>query len=258
MNRRIFLSRSALVSGGILLNSGIKLSGYYPGGTQSSPESLYEVFKDPSSNYRPFVRWWWNGNKVEAGELIRELRLLKEAGIGGVEINPVEFPTRSEGDDLGLPSVRWLSPEWIGLLKIVFDEARKLDMTCDLIVGSGWPFGSESLPPEERAQIVVIAVKKLTGPADYEISRYELFREADPAVSSPFPGRTMELLSVSLVPEPMDNIGQVIDLSGQRNNETIKVSIPPGKHAIYGLVRITGFMQVINGAPGAKIGRAHV
>jgi hypothetical protein len=67
---------------------------------------------------------------------------LKEAGIGGVEINPVEFPSRSEGDDLGKPSVKWLSNEWIDLLKIVFDEARSLGMVCDLIVGSGWPFGN--------------------------------------------------------------------------------------------------------------------
>ncbi len=27
----------------------------------------------------PFVRWWWNGDKVEADELVRELRLLKDA-----------------------------------------------------------------------------------------------------------------------------------------------------------------------------------
>ena len=162
------------------------------------PENLYDIFKSPGSVYHPFVRWWWNGNKVEAAELIRELRLLKKAGIGGVEINPIEFPTRYEGDDLGKPSVKWLSDEWIDLLKVVFDEARGLGMTCDLIVGSGWPFGAEHLEGEERSQVVVIAVKKLTGPADYEISEFEIFKEADPAVSSPFPGRRMELLSLSL------------------------------------------------------------
>ena len=213
--------------------------------------TLYDLFKNPGLNYHPYVRWWWNGNKVEAGELIRELSLLKAAGIGGVEINPVEFPSRSEGDDLGKPSVKWLSDEWIGLLKIVFDEAKSLGMVCDLIVGSGWPFGSESLPPDERSQLVVPAVKKLNGPGEYEISKFELFREADPAISSPYPGRTMELLSLQLVPDPLETISQAGTITFKPGDESFKISVPGGKHALCGLVKINAFMQVINGAPGA-------
>jgi len=253
MNRRIFLSRSAL------LTSGYFVSGYLPASSDSvfplhapeRPFDLYELFRKPSLPYHPYVRWWWNGNKVEAGEIIRELRLLKAAGIGGVEINPVEFPSRSGGDDLGKPSLKWLSNEWIDMLKVAFDEAKSLGMTCDLIVGSGWPFGAEYLEDEERAQVAVIGVKKLTGPLEYEISKYEIFREADPAISSPFPGRTMELISLKLAPDPIANIEQASDFSVQTGNETFKFSVPPGKHALYGLVRINGFMQVINGAPGA-------
>ncbi len=214
-------------------------------------QDLYELFKNPGLNYHPFVRWWWNGNKVEANELKRELRLLKDVGIGGVEINPVEFPTRFEGDDLGKPSLSWLSEEWIDMLKVVFDEAKSLGMTCDLIVGSGWPFGAEYLEEEERSQIVVVAVKKLTGPLDYEISEFEIFKEADPAISSPFPGRTMKLLSLYLVPDPVTDPEEIHNLSDQAGSETIKLSIPKGKHALYALVKINGFMQVINGAPGA-------
>ncbi len=113
-----------------------------------TPGGLYELFRNPASQYRPFVRWWWNGNKVEAGELIRELRILKETGVGGVEINPIQFPSRFDGDDLDKPSLQWLSDEWIRMLQVVFDESKSLGMTCDLIVGSGWPFGAECLSEE--------------------------------------------------------------------------------------------------------------
>ena len=212
---------------------------------------MYELFSNPDLKYHPYVRWWWNGNKVEAGELVRELRLLKDAGIGGVEINPVEFPTRFDGDDLGRPSLKWLSDEWTDMLKVVFDEAKSLGMTCDLIVGSGWPFGAEYLEGEERAQIVVIAVKKIKGPIDYEISKFEIFREADPAISSPFPGRTMELLSLNLVPDPLTDLKQIVSLNRNLDKEVQKISVPEGKFALYALVKINGFMQVINGAPGA-------
>jgi hypothetical protein len=224
---------------------------FLPEFIKPSKPDLYELFMNPGLQYHPFVRWWWNGNKIESKELIRELRLLKDAGIGGVEINPIEFPTRFEGDDLGTPSLKWLSDEWIGMLKVVFDEARSLGMTCDLIVGSGWPFGAENLEGEERAQIVVIAVKKLKGPLDYEISKFEIFREADPAISSPFPGRTMELLSMNLVTDPLTDLKQIVALNQNLDKDIQKISVPTGKYALYALVKVNGFMQVINGAPGA-------
>ncbi|MFO7622544.1 MAG: glycosyl hydrolase [Bacteroidales bacterium] len=253
MNRRKFLSKSALFSAGTLMAGKLSAAGarIYSGNDYQTADGSYELFRNPSPEYHPFVRWWWNGNKIESDELKRELRLLRDAGIGGVEINPVQFPNRFEGDDLGKQSLTWLSDEWIEMLRVTFGEAKLLGMTCDLIVGSGWPFGAEYLTGEERAQIAVIAVQKLTGPLDYEISQFEIFKEADPAVSSPFPGRVPELLSLNLVPDPLISMDEVKDLSDQINNQTIRIPVPKGKYALYALVRINGFMQVINGSPGA-------
>ena len=107
MKRRTFISGGALAAAGWMTAGRLDM---LAGSFSSTPamkneKGLYEQFKSPSSQYRPFVRWWWNGDKVEAGELVRELHLLKEAGIGGVEINPVQFPSKFEGDDLGKPSL---------------------------------------------------------------------------------------------------------------------------------------------------------
>ena len=55
-------------------------------------DNLYDLFQDPPVTAKPFVRWWWNGNKLTAKEILRELDIMKEAGIGGVEINPIAFP----------------------------------------------------------------------------------------------------------------------------------------------------------------------
>ena len=221
-------------------------------GLTSSGSGLYELFRDPSSGYRPFVRWWWNGNKVEPGELVRELRLLKSAGIGGVEINPVAFPSRFQGDDLGRPSLRWLSIEWSAMLLVAFEETKRLGMACDLIVGSGWPFGSEELSEKEWSQIVVTAVKKLTGPAGHSVSRDEIFLEAGPAVSSPWTGRKYTLLSLMLVPDPLSSSDEIIDLSDRIGEEYFELFVPEGNHSLYALVQVSGFMEVINGAPGAS------
>lgn len=226
-------------------------TGSDPSKQVSSGNAYYDQFRNPEAKYRPFVRWWWNGDKVNSDELRRELHLLKDAGIGGVEINPVGFP--GGADDLGIPSIPWLSKEWIDMLKVAFDQASKLDMTCDLIVGSGWPFGGEFLEGDERGQVMVIGVEKVTGPQEYTTSVFSLLKEADPAISKPYSGRVPHLLSLQLVPEPLGSLDQVIDLSDKINEKgAFTIQIPEGKYALYALVRIDSFGAVISGAPGAQ------
>ena len=222
-----------------------------------STEQMYQAFQQPASEYRPFVRWWWNGDKVEADELVREMRLLKKAGIGGVEINPIAFPTYC--DSLGKPSLQWLSPEWISMLKVCFDEAKQLDMTCDLIVGSGWPFGAEFLKEDERAQIVVNYSEPVTGPTTLTIIRDSLCEKAMPKVSSPYKGNTKELMTLKLYPNPASSVDDCITIwSALRqaqgpllNDSIITIEVPEGEYTLAALVKINGFLEVINGAPGA-------
>ena len=212
-------------------------------------EQLYSEFQNPDSHYRPFVRWWWNGDKVEADELVRELRLLKDAGIGGVEINPVEFP--SYCDSVGKTSLQWLSPEWIDMLDTTFKEAEQLDMTCDLIVGSGWPFGAEILQGEELAQIVVNYGEPVTGPMTWSMERDSLYKKALPKISSPYEGSTKEILSLRLYPNPADNAANYIDLTEMGADSLLTIEVPEGDYTLSALIKINGFMEVINGAPGA-------
>ena len=210
-------------------------------------EQLYEEFQQPASQYRPFVRWWWNGDKVDSVELVREMRLLKEAGIGGVEINPIAFP--SYCDSLGKASLQWLSPEWINMLKVCFDEAKQLDMACDLLVGSGWPFGAEFLNEDERAQIIVNYAETVTGPTTLTIIRDSLCAKAMPKVSSPYKGNTKELMMLRLYPNPASSVDDGIDVLQADSIFTIEV--PEGEYTLAALVKINGFLEVINGASGA-------
>jgi hypothetical protein len=212
-------------------------------------EDYFKLFQRPGASYHPFVRWWWNGDKVEAKELIRELHLLKAAGVGGVEINPVKFP--GDTDDLGVKSLTWLSDEWIDALKATLDEAKKLGMSCDLIVGSGWPFGGMFLQGDERAQMMVIGVKKLKGPMRYETSAFNLLKEADPAIQEPYSGRTAHIVALKLVEDPLTRLEGITDISGQAGGSKLYVDIPEGSYALYALVRMDSFGSVINGAPGS-------
>ena len=128
---------------------------------------------------------------------------------------------------------------------------KKLGMTCDLIVGSGWPFGSETLERNERAQVVILNAETLEGPTTFETSQFNLFDQVDPGVTVPNPARTFEILSLKLVPDPMDDLHQVTDISDKRKDEVIVVDVPEGKHVLYTLIKVDSFASVINGAPGA-------
>lgn len=215
----------------------------------AAPYRHFEQFQNPDSKYRPFVRWWWNGDRVEADELVRELHLLKEAGIGGVEINPVGFPG---GDEAGTKELIWLSDEWIDMLKVVFDEAEKIGMTCDLIIGSGWPFGSETLPWEERASVMLTYAQPLPeNIKTFQVSKFHIFRAIDPGVTKVTPSRIPTLIACYLVPDPIEDLSQAIDITDKFDGDMLTIEVPEGKHQLYALVKYESFASVICGAPGA-------
>ena len=199
MHRREFLRLASLTSGGFTL-AGPKM--LHAAGTISEPlpelsnDSLFQMFADPPLQYRPMVRWWWNGDRVVGSELLRELDVLKAAGIGGVEINPIKFP--GDAPSMGTKPLQWLSREWIDVLEVVLKGARERNMTCDMIVGSGWPFGGEFLAREDQTQMVALGTRDVTGPARLEVTRAELLADVSPALVSPQAGALKELFSLAL------------------------------------------------------------
>jgi len=105
LDRRKFIQLSSVTLAGLPLVQLSGCSSFY-----RTPEieenSLFQLFQNPENINKPFIRWWWNGIRVVKEELLRELDLLKAAGIGGVEINSIAFP---ETDDPlnGLAIIGW-------------------------------------------------------------------------------------------------------------------------------------------------------
>jgi len=212
-------------------------------------DSIAAGFAEPDDCYRPYVRWWWNGDRVEAEELVRELHVMKDAGIGGVEISPIAFPNGA--DDMGRPALTWLSDEWIACLQTVFDETKKLGMGCDLLIGSGWPFGSERLTPEESASVLIATARPLEGACKVEIPIKEIIGQGKPAVTIVNKRMTSEVVQLLLVPDPIDSLEEAVDVTGSLVDSVLTLEVPEGKYQLHALVRYDSFASVINGAPGA-------
>ncbi len=222
-------------------------------GCRKEPDpGLYSGFLNPPAEARPFVRWWWNGNRITEDEIIRQLDVLSAAGVGGVEINPIEMPP--EADTAGTNALTWLSREWNRLLATASREAGKRGMITDMIVGSGWPFGGEFLKEDEVIARVMVNNLEYRGGEKVSISFSDLLNKALASQSRAPEGEALseELLFARLVPDGMDDLNDIIDLmqnSGAGNGLSFKT--PDGSwHLIYGILE-KGHRHVQNGAPGA-------
>jgi len=138
-------SISCLLSAGIIV---MLLSCTGPSG-ESDPGK--DLWPDVETTMKPWTRWWWMGNGVDKENLTRRLEEFAEAGIGGVEITPI-FGVKGYEDRF----LQHLSPEWMEMLIHTLDEADRLGLKVDMILGTGWPFGGPQVEVEYAAGLLFI------------------------------------------------------------------------------------------------------
>jgi alpha-L-rhamnosidase len=136
------LSRVLAVMLILVLSGSASLASTAQGG---NIDELQRSFERPPDDARIMMRWWWFGPAVNKAELEREMRLMKEGGIGGFEINPV-YPLLPDDPTKGFKNYPFLSDEYIDALRFVSGKARELGLRMDLTLGSGWPFGGPTVP----------------------------------------------------------------------------------------------------------------
>ena len=107
---------------------------------------------------KPWTRWWWPGNGVDAAGLTGQLEKFAAAGLGGVEITPIYGATGSEQRYLD-----FLSPAWMQMLSHTGREARRLGLGVDMATGTGWPFGGPWVPEADANTKMVLVGGRLAG-----------------------------------------------------------------------------------------------
>jgi hypothetical protein len=112
--------------------------------------TLRRAFDAPPDDARVMMRWWWFGPQVTDEELGRELQAMKDAGIGGVEVQPV-YPVALDGVANGLKTEPFLSDAFLAHLKFAADRAAALGLRFDLTLGSGWPYGGPTVSIDHAA-----------------------------------------------------------------------------------------------------------
>ena len=113
-------------------------------------DDLQRSFLQPPDDARIMMRWWWFGPAVTHAQLEREMRLMKEGGIGGFEVQPVYALTLDDAEK-GIKTSPYLSPEFLAALRFTADKAKELGLRFDLTLGSGWPFGGPTVSVDHAA-----------------------------------------------------------------------------------------------------------
>lgn len=219
---------------------------------QHNSDQLYDSFVNPPPQARPFTRWWWNGDCVEEHEIKRELDIMKKAGLGGVEINPIQMPLQQAAQ--GIKPLKWLSPEWNRAVKLTSEWAKKNSMLTDLIVGSGWPFGGEFLKPGETGQRILLKHMNVTGPSVFIADVEEILNQVPKGYDSAEFKNALKsrILFMKLVPEKLKSIDQCRDLiSSIGKDGSIRIKVPPGRYKIFIGIWQEGYSRVTYGAPGS-------
>ena len=139
-----------------------------PAAAPGNVADLRKAFEQPPDDARIMMRWWWFGPSVTKPELERELRLMKQGGIGGFEVQPT-YPLELDNPASGFRNYPYLSNEFLDALRFTADKAHELGLRFDLTLGSGWPFGGPHIPlaqaaPRLRAERVAAAANAASVP----------------------------------------------------------------------------------------------
>jgi hypothetical protein len=128
---------------------------------------LQTQFAKPPDDTRIMMRWWWFGPAVTNQELAREMRVMKESGIGGFEVQPV-YPLAL--DDAKIQNHPYLSPQFLDSLKFTAATAKSLGLRMDMTLGSGWPYGGPHIPANLAAgRLRIEHVKVAAGAASVPV-----------------------------------------------------------------------------------------
>ena len=111
---------------------------------------LQRNFDRPPDDSRIMMRWWWFGPAVIKPELEREMKTMKEAGIGGVEVQTT-YPLSLDDEKAGIKNLKFMSREHLDALTFTAEKAKELGLRMDLTLGSGWPYGGPQFSVSEAA-----------------------------------------------------------------------------------------------------------
>ena len=164
LNRRRFFQSSA--AGSVVMGVSVTRGAGNLQISAADGEGIEALLQRPPLDCRPMTRWWWYGGGVTEAGVNRDLMQMREAGIGGVEIQPV-YPLSADDPGQGIINVPFFSDRWYELLAYAVSRGRSLGLRVELTLGSGWPFGGPFIPLGQAARRIRFLTTEFEGPGRF-------------------------------------------------------------------------------------------
>ena len=111
--------------------------------------SLYENFKNPSVEAKPWTFWYWMHGAVSKDGIRADLKAMHEIGLGGAYLMPIRGV---EGSTYPHP-VNQLTPEWWEMVRYSFQIADSLNLKMGMHISDGFALaGGPWIKPAESMQ----------------------------------------------------------------------------------------------------------
>ncbi len=117
------------------------------------------IYKQENLN-KPYTRMWIYGCSATKEEIDMNIQYLKQANIGGVELQMI-YPL-SKNDNL-----EFFSPEFFEMMNYFVDKLYENKIDIDLTLGSGWPFGAPFITKDMSPDILIPYQQDIKGPVNY-------------------------------------------------------------------------------------------
>ena len=212
-------------------------------------DSIRHDLQNPPLDARGYTRWWWFGGAVTQEEISRELDLMLEAGIGGVELQ-ILYPVYADDAGKKIKNQFYLSPEYFASIRYACEEAKKRGMTFDMTLGSSWPFGGPFVPQKYSAPNVIPYTLDVKGPVEFSYDfTTRLYGECVGCVM----GR-ME--NCQMIPESIVDITHKVTdkylFGWEWGKELQPVSVPEGDYKIVVFISNEKRQMVLKPLPGGE------
>jgi len=238
-----------------------------PGPALSAPERdeiiPLEQWHDPPPDLRPVARWWWPGGGVDSKALQGQLRQIKAAGFGAVELQPLLLGL-GDKDLAADPRLRSVGqPQFAGLVADAVAMADEIELDFDLTLGSGWPGGLPTGKQNAETQLLMTEIQ-LSGPRHFkgllppppdQDYRRKVEWMLDVLGPSDAEARVVAVLAarVGQARDGVDTLEDVRDISASAHASRLDWQVPAGDWRIFVLYQNSTEHFVMGGAyPGSE------
>jgi len=124
-------------------------------------DSLYNNFKTPPSNTKPWVYWYWISDHISKEGITKDLEAMAKVGIGEALIGNVD-QIEQKGN------VKALTEEWWKMIDFAIREGKRTGVNIGVFNAPGWSqSGGPWIKPEQAMRYLTMSELKLKGPQKF-------------------------------------------------------------------------------------------